>query len=203
MNDKVSEIENEIPNITGLATNSAFTAVENKIPDVISLVEKLDYDAKILNIEKNVADHNHDEYITTSEFNNLTAKNVTTRLAQSNLVTKTEFDDKLKSLNKKVKSDKIKHLLVENEFKKLQNFDSICFRDKNYFGGDGTQNYLIFQPIQKYFKTTDDTYNNISSWKSKAFSDESIISPSKPNNILAPLISYVDFTNARKKTKFN
>ena len=34
-------------------------------------------------------------------------------------------------------------------------------------------------------------------------SDESIISPSKPNNILAPLISYVDFTTTRKRIKFN
>ena len=41
------------------------------------------------------------------------------RLAQANLITKTDFDDKLKALNQKAKSNKTKHLLVENEFKNL------------------------------------------------------------------------------------
>ena len=28
------------------------------------------------------------------------------------------------------------------------------FKGKNYFGDDGTQNYLVFQPIQKIFFET-------------------------------------------------
>ena len=59
------------------------TAVENEIPDVSNLVKKTDYDAKILDIEKKVTDHDHDRYITTSEFNNLTTNNFTARLAQA------------------------------------------------------------------------------------------------------------------------
>ena len=90
------------------------TAVENKIPDVSSLVKKTDYDAKILDIEKKVTDHDHDEYITTSEINKLTTENFKARLSQAKLVTKTYFDAKLKSLNKIL--IQIKHLLVENEF---------------------------------------------------------------------------------------
>ena len=39
-NAKIIEIEKKIPSISGLATNSALTAVENKIPDVNSLVQK-------------------------------------------------------------------------------------------------------------------------------------------------------------------
>ena len=39
-NTKVTEIEVKIHTISGLATNSALTAVENKIPDVSSLVKK-------------------------------------------------------------------------------------------------------------------------------------------------------------------
>ena len=39
-NAKVTEIEGEMPSITGLATNSELTAFENKIPDVSSLVKK-------------------------------------------------------------------------------------------------------------------------------------------------------------------
>ena len=37
------------------------------------------------------------------------------RLAQSNLITKTDFDAKLSSLNKKITSNKTKDLLVEND----------------------------------------------------------------------------------------
>ena len=39
-NAKITEVEDKIPNITGLATSSALTAVENKIPDFSSLVKK-------------------------------------------------------------------------------------------------------------------------------------------------------------------
>ena len=35
-NNKIIEIENKIPNISGLARNTALTAVENKIRDVIN-----------------------------------------------------------------------------------------------------------------------------------------------------------------------
>ena len=69
------------PNITNLATLTALTAVENKISD-------------------------HSKYITTPEFNKLTAENFAARLSQSNLaskndianfVKKTDFDNKLKN----------------------------------------------------------------------------------------------------------
>ena len=39
-NFKISEIENKIPSIKGLATISALNAVENKIPDVSNLIKK-------------------------------------------------------------------------------------------------------------------------------------------------------------------
>ena len=47
LKNKVTEIEGEIPSITGLA-NSELTAVENKIPDVSSLVKKTDYNTKVI-----------------------------------------------------------------------------------------------------------------------------------------------------------
>ena len=43
-------------------------------------------------------------------------------------------------LTRKITSNKSKHLLVENELKKLKTFDSGYFRGKNYFEEDGTQN---------------------------------------------------------------
>ena len=67
---KLTELENKIPDVSSLATKTALTAVENKIPDVSSLVKKTNYNTKTTEIENKLADHNHDKYITTSEFNN-------------------------------------------------------------------------------------------------------------------------------------
>ena len=74
------------------------------------------------------------------------------RLAQANVITKTDFDTKLSGLNKKITTNKTKHLLVENELKNLEKFDAAYFRDKNYFEEDGMQNYLVFKPVYKYFE---------------------------------------------------
>ena len=56
------------------------------------------------------------------------------------------------SLNRKITANKLKHLLAENELKKLKTFDSCHFIGKRHFEEDGTKNYLIFQPMYRYFK---------------------------------------------------
>ena len=48
------------------------------------------FNTKINEVENKIT--NHDKYITTLEFNKLTAENVTARLKQANLVTKTDFE---------------------------------------------------------------------------------------------------------------
>ena len=58
------------------------------MPNVSGLIAKTDYNTKINEIEKEIADHKHDKYITPPEFNNLAAAYFTARLAQANLVTK-------------------------------------------------------------------------------------------------------------------
>ena len=121
---------------------------------------------KITEIDHNLNNHNHDKYIDTPEFNKLAADVFNVRLAQANLITKTDFDAKLLSLNKKITQNKTKHLLVENELNKLKTFDSSYFIGKSHFEEDGTQNYLVFQPINKYFKVITNT-DYVSSWKSK------------------------------------
>ena len=82
--------------------------------------------------------------IYTPEFNTLAASVFNARLAPANLVTKTDFDAKLSSLNGQITGNKIRHLLVENELKKLKAFDSSYFIGESYFEEDGTQNYLVF-----------------------------------------------------------
>ena len=81
-------------------------ALGNGIPNISSSVKKTDYNTKITEIEEKPTDHDHDKYITTPEFNNLAARFFAARLAQENLVAKTDFDDKLRSLNQKIKSNK-------------------------------------------------------------------------------------------------
>ena len=61
-----------------------------------------------------LTDNDHDKYITIPEFNKLLAEVFDARLKQADLVTKTDFDDKLKSLYQKITSNKTKYLLVEN-----------------------------------------------------------------------------------------
>ena len=53
-NAKINEIKGEIPSITSLTATDAFNVVENKITDVSDLVGKPDYDAKISAIKKKI-----------------------------------------------------------------------------------------------------------------------------------------------------
>ena len=121
LNSKINEVKGKIPSTINLGSTTVLTAVENKIPDISSLVKKL---------------------------------TITQEIAA--LVNKTDFDDKLKKLNKKVSSNKLKHLRVENKFKKLQTFDSSIFIGQIYLFDNGAQLY--------------NTEENVS-WKSKGFFD--------------------------------
>ena len=188
-NTKITEIEGKTPNVTNLATKTALTTIENKIPSVSNLVKKTDYNTKVTEIENKLNNHNHDKYIDTSEFNKLAADVFNARLAQANLITKTDFDTKLSSLNRKIKQNKTKHLLVENEFKKLKTFDWDYFIGKNRFEEDGTQNYLVVQPLNKYFEVITNT-DFVSPWKSKRLHAESIKPPTISDNSLTPTLNY-------------
>ena len=68
----------------------------------------------------------HDVYITTQEFNKLTPENLTEGLKQAQLANKNDdfakqkdFDNKLKNINKKVTSSKIKQIEVEKKLNDL------------------------------------------------------------------------------------
>ena len=113
------------------------------------------------------------------------------------MITKTDFDAKLSRINRKITENKTKNLLVENELNKLKTFDSSYFVGKSHFEEDGTQNYLVFQPPNKYFKViTNSGY--ASSWKSKGLSAESIKPPTTDNS-LTPALNYY---GAKTKVKF-
>ena len=177
----LTELESKIQDVSSLAKKTALTAVENKIPDVSSLVNNnnnnnnkkiviiIIQESESVRLKKKLVDHNHDKYITTPEFNTLAACVFNSRLAQTNFITKMEFDAKLSSLNRKITSNSSKNLLVENELKKLKIFDSSYFIGKSHFEENGTQNYLVFQPMYRYFKRVVGVgaSNYIYFWKSK------------------------------------
>ena len=52
LNHKINEGKDKMLNITKLVSTTAFTGVENKIPNVINLVKKIDYNTKINETKK-------------------------------------------------------------------------------------------------------------------------------------------------------
>ena len=198
---KLTELESKIPDISNLATKTALTTVENKIPSVSNLVKRTDYNTKITEIENKLNNHSHDKYIDTQEFDKLTADVFNARIALANLITKTEFDSKLLNLNRKITAKKSKYLLVENESKKLKAFDLSYFIGKSHFEEDGAQNYLVFQPIVRYFKVITIIDSDYAlSWESKGLSAESIKPLTTSDNSLTPTLSY-DY-NFKVRVKF-
>ena len=103
------------------------------------------------------------------------------------MITKTDFDAKLSRINREIKESKKENLLVLNELNKLKTFDSGYFIGKGHFDEDGTQNYLVFQPMYRYFKLITNT-SSILSWSSKGLSNENIDSLTTS---LSPSINYV------------
>ena len=114
------------------------------------------------------------KYITTPEFYTLAARAFNARLAQANLVTKTDFNARLSSY----------------------------FIGKSHFEEDGTQNYLVFQPIYRYFNGVSGvgSGNYVYSWKSKGFSDENITAPTTSDYKLNPELT---FFGTKTKLEFN
>ena len=55
-NARITEIENQIPDVSNLATKTELNTVENKIPDTGGLVKKTDYSSKIADIEGKIPD---------------------------------------------------------------------------------------------------------------------------------------------------
>ena len=100
---------------------------------------------------------------------------------------KTNFDNTVSSLDSKLAANKTKNESIENELKKLKTFYSSYFIGKSHFEEDGTQNYLVFQPLNKYFKVIANT-DYVSSWKYLYII--TIKPPATSDNGLTPALSY-------------
>ena len=70
-------------------------------------------------------------------------------------------------------------------------FDLSYFIGKSHFEEDGTQNYLVFQPLNKYFKfVTNANTKYFLSWQSKGPSGESIKPPATSDYKLNRKVNY-------------
>ena len=81
---------------------------------------------------------------------------------------------------------------------KLKTFDSSYFIGKSHFKEDGIQNYLVFQPINRYIKVITNT-DYVSSWKSKRLSAESIKPATTSDNSLTSALNYY---GTKRRVKF-
>ena len=78
--------------------------------------------------------------------------------------------------------------MLKNELKKLKTSDSNYFIGKSHFEKDGTQNYLVFQPLSQHFKVITNI-DYVSSSKSKGLSVESSKPPTASNNNLTAVLN--------------
>ena len=115
------------------------------------------------------------------------------------MITKTDFDAKMSNFNRKITKNKTDHLIAKNKLNTLKTFDWSYYNGKSYFEEDEKPNYLIFQPLSKYFKLMANT-KYISSWKSKGLSDETIKPYATSDNSLTP---YINRYGKKIRLKFN
>ena len=100
--DYTDKVKKEIPDISGLASKTELTAVENKIPDVRGLAAA----SALTAVENKIPDI-------------------------TSLITKTDFDAKLKNITDRVTNNKSKDLLPDNELKKLKTLVDSTAKIKN------------------------------------------------------------------------
>ena len=121
--DKISKVGKKIPNVSDLVKKKTdfkakITEVENKILDVSSLITKTNFNTKITEIECRIPDVS--SLITKTNFD-VRITTIEGKIPDvSSLIIRTDFDAKLKAISDRVTKNKSKHLLVENELKKVK-----------------------------------------------------------------------------------
>ena len=78
--------------------------------DTTGLVTRTVLNTKISEADNKIPDNS--KYVTTDDFNKLTAEDFAARLKQADSVNKTDFDDELTSFNKRITLNKTKNVEV-------------------------------------------------------------------------------------------
>ena len=86
-------VENKIPDISNFVTKTVLTNLSNTVPDINTLIKKSDYGTKIAEIES--------KYVSNTGSGS--------KLAQANVITKRNFDAKITEIENNIKN--CKHLI--------------------------------------------------------------------------------------------
>ena len=97
--------------LTTTFLNTKIREFGNKIPDATSIVTTTVINTEVGEADTKIPDHA--KYITTQEFNNLNTENFAARLKQDNLMSKTDFNNKLTKVNRKIISNTRKYLELQ------------------------------------------------------------------------------------------
>ena len=115
-----------------------------KIPDTCGIVTPSVLNTKISEVENKIPDYA--KYIANQELNKSTAENFAARLTQANSVSKTDFDNKLISFNRKFTSNKRKYLEVLIKLNNLTTKYYNFLLGRMYFtSNDGSQITFVNQ----------------------------------------------------------
>ena len=146
--NKIDKVDKKIPDIGGLATKTALTAVEDKIPDVTGLVKKSDYATEITSIKN--------DYVTNasldSKINDLKAQHIA---------------DEAKKIDDKSKTNASDILGFENRLKQKEDIVDEGQRENSFARGFYDyiqQNYLVYECKNYSFKRN--TSGKLTTWKS-------------------------------------
>ena len=116
-----------------------------KIPDTCGIVTPSVLNTKISEVENKIPDYA--KYIANQELNKSTAENFAARLTQANSVSKTDFDNKLISFNRKFTSNKRKYLEVLIKLNNLTTKYYNFLLGRMYFtSNDGSRITFVNQP---------------------------------------------------------
>ena len=127
----MAEIEGKIPDISNLSTKTALTAVENKIPGVTNSATK----TALTTVEDRI--HDVSSLVKKTDYN-------------TGVV---EIDNKVSILDGKIDENKTKSWSIKNNLKRaIKNLLHIFLGNVFFDRGDGSQAYLIFQPLHIYVK---------------------------------------------------
>ena len=117
--------------VTATVSNTKISEIDNETPNTSSFANATVLNTKISEVQNKIS--NSSKYVATQEFNKLMAENFETRLKQADLVNKTDFDNKLTSLNKRITSIKRKYLEILMKLNPLVTKDYDFFLCRIYF----------------------------------------------------------------------
>ena len=160
---KVNDIKGKMLSISGLATTSVLNVATYEIPKVSDLVKQTHYEVKISNIKS--------KFFITSGYNKFKNNILDAKVKNKRLVHESDISGFIKKfyLDKKIETSAAKAELKteQNEIVRLQTYDLSLFIAQRYYFNDGSQSFLICQPIFNTSTMPAGVIEIIAAWQSK------------------------------------